>query len=300
MSEITVIVNPTAGRGAGGRLFAQIEDCLGEQGLAPEMQTTTAPGHATTLARRAAEQGREVVVAVGGDGTVNEVLNGLMQAGGGPALGVVPIGTGNDFAFGAGLPLDWRSACAVIARRRDRILDVGRVRADNAPPLYFGNGVGIGFDAIVNIESRKVRYLRGFPVYLVALLKTLVAYYAAPQTTVRVDDDQQVIQPSIMISVMNGRRIGGGFYTTPDARMDDGALDLCIAGKVHRLRMVGFVPQFMRGSHVGDRRITMSRGQRVTVVSEIPWAAQVDGEIYGVGAQRFEIELLPRQLRLLS
>ncbi len=298
MSDITVIVNPVAGRGAGGRLAPQIGRSLQGQGLAPEMQMTGAPGHATALARRAAEEGRAAVVAVGGDGTVNEVLNGLMEAGGKTALGVIPIGTGNDFAFSAGLPLDWRRACAVIARGRDRILDVGRVQADNAPPLYFGNGVGIGLDAIVNIESRKVRYLRGFPVYMVALLKTLAVYYAAPQTTVRVDG-REIAQPSILISVMNGRRIGGGFYTTPDAVMDDGVLDLCIAGKVHRLRMVGFVPQFMRGSHVGDRRITMSQGRQVTVTSEIPWAAHVDGEIYGVGAQRFEIELLPRRLRLL-
>lgn len=301
MGKTTVILNPIAGRGAGSRLMAEIAATLRQDGLDFELATTERPHHATELAREAVGLGREVVIAVGGDGTVHEVLNGLLQTSASPdgvALGVLPIGTGNDFAYGAGLPLDWRQAAQVVARRQNRVLDVGRVQADDGASLYFGNGVGIGFDAIVNIESRKIQRLRGFLVYLVAVFKTLAVYYAAPHTTVRVDE-QELAQPSLMISVMNGRRIGGGFYTTPGARMDDGRLDVCIAEKVSRLRMVGFVPQFMRGSHVGDRKITMAGGQRISVVSEMPWASHVDGEIYGVGARCFEIELLPRRLRLL-
>jgi diacylglycerol kinase (ATP) len=301
MGKTTVILNPIAGRGAGSRLAADIAATLRQEGLDFDLVSTERPHHATELAREAARQGAGVVIAVGGDGTVHEVLNGLLPASPGAdgvGLGVLPIGTGNDFAYGAGLPLDWRQAARVVARGQSRILDVDRVQADDEAPLYFGNGVGIGFDAIVNIESRKIKRLRGFLVYLVAVFKTLAVYYAAPQTTVCVDE-RELAQPSLMISVMNGRRIGSGFYTTPDARMDDGRLDVCIAGKVGRLRMVGFVPQFMRGSHVGDRKVTMAGGQRIAVVSEMPWASHVDGEIYGVGARRFEIELLPRRLRLL-
>jgi len=301
MAKTTVILNPIAGRGAGRRLAAEIAAALQREGLDFELVSTERPHHATELAHEAFEVGREAVIAVGGDGTVHEVLNGLLRASpsaDGVALGILPIGTGNDFAHGAGLPLDWHQAVQVVARGQSHILDVGRVQADDQSPLYFGNGVGIGFDAIVNIESRKIKRLRGFLVYLVAVFKTLAVYYAAPQTTVRVDE-QELAQPSLMISVMNGQRIGGGFYTTPDARMDDGRLEVCIAEKVGRLRMVGFVPQFMRGSHVGDRKVTMAGGQRITVVSEMPWASHADGEIYGVGAQRFEIELLPKRLRLL-
>jgi diacylglycerol kinase (ATP) len=300
MSRATVVLNPTAGRDAGARLAAQIDRQLRKGGLDFELVRTAGPGHATVLACDAVREGKELVVAVGGDGTVNEVLNGLFQDGAGPngtALAVLPIGTGNDFAYGAGVRRDLAESCRMAIQGDERVLDVGRVEADNEGPRYFGNGVGIGFDAIVNIESRKLTRLRGFQVYLVAVLRTLISYYEAPQTLLTIDG-QEIAQPSLMISVMNGCRFGGGFEVAPDARMDDGFLDLCVAGKVSRLRMLGFVPQFMRGSHTRDSKITMARGHQVSVTSESPWAAHVDGEIYGVGARYFSISLLPKRLRL--
>ena len=301
MHSTILILNPAAGRGAGARLSQPIANCLRECDLDFDLVTTTGAHHATRLARAAVDEGRERVVAVGGDGTFNEVLNGLMQAQDGPpdtALGLLPIGTGNDFAFGAGLPLDLWEACQVVARRQSRLLDMGLFRADNEEPRFFGNGIGIGFDAVANIESRKVKRLRGTLLYLVAVIRTLAFYYDAPRTTLRIDGEERV-QPSLMISVMNGRRMGGGFYITPTSVMDDGLLDLCVAGKVSRPKMVSFVPRFMRGTHTTDRDITMVQGRKVTIVSETPWAAQLDGEIYGVGASRYEVELLPQCMRLI-
>ncbi|MFC2036594.1 diacylglycerol/lipid kinase family protein [Chloroflexota bacterium] len=301
MSEISVVLNPTAGRGAGARLSSQIAARLQGYSLDFEFATTSAPGHALALGRDAVTQGKEAVIAVGGDGTCNEVLNGLMQAGAGPdgpALGILPIGTGNDFAFGAGLSLDLEEACQVVARGGSRTLDVGWMQADDEEPVYFGNGVGMGFDAIANIESRKLTRLRGFPLYLVAVLRTLAFYYDAPRIEIQIDEER-FQQPSLMISVMNGHRMGGGFHMTPGSQMDDGLFDLCVAGKVSRPGMIALVPQFMRGTHTSHSQITMSQGRRVTVVSDSPWAAQADGEIYGVGARHFEIKLLPQRLRLL-
>ncbi len=301
MQETIVVLNPTAGRGAGARLSGEIVELLRGHDLSFDLVTTAAPGHATLLAREAVAQRRSKIVAVGGDGTANEVLNGLMQAENGPdgtALGVLPIGTGNDFAFGAGLPLNVKEACEVLVRGQSRILDMGRAKADNEEPLFFGNGVGVGFDAIVNIESRKLKRLRGFLVYLVAVFKTMAFYYNAPVTKIQIDGEE-FVQPSMMISVMNGFRFGGGFYVTPGSQMDDGLFDLCVAGKLSRPEMLAFVPRFMRGTHVTDRRVTMSQAKRVVVVSDSPWAGHVDGEIYGVGARRFEMELLPQRLRLI-
>lgn len=302
MAKTTVIVNPIAGRGAGARLCSRIDGCLHDLGLDFDLATTQGPGHATSLADQAVHQGQELVVAVGGDGTSNEVLNGLVRASAnanGPALAILPIGTGNDFAFGAGVPLDLEQACQAVARAQGQCIDVGYVMADNQPGLYFGNGVGIGFDAVVNIESRKLKHLRGFLVYLVAVFRTLAFYYSAPGTRVWVDE-WEVVQPSLMISVMNGCRFGGGFHMTPGSRMDDGLFDLCVTPKISRPEMVAFVPRFMRGSHITDRRIMMVQGHRVTVTSDAPWAAHVDGEIYGVGASRFEMELLPLRLHLIT
>lgn len=301
MSEILLVVNPIAGRGAGRRLAPKIVADLRGLGLDFEVVNSQRPGHACDLARQAVGQGKRTVVAVGGDGTANEVLNGLMQAegGGGIALGILPIGTGNDLAFGAGLPLDLTAAYHVLARGEERSIDVGYVRADNEKPLYFGNGVGLGFDAMVNIESRKLKRLRGFLLYLVAVFRTMAFYYDAPPVRVGVDG-VEIAQSSMMISVMNGCRFGGGFQVTPGSRMDDGLFDLCIAGALSRPEMLAFVPRFMRGSHITDRRVTMTRGRKVTVVSGSPWAGHVDGEIYGLGGRQFEMELLVRRLRLVS
>jgi diacylglycerol kinase (ATP) len=301
MAETLLIRNPIAGRGAGERLWPRIAAELADLSLDFEMETTEGPGHAACLAAEAAAQGIHTVVAVGGDGTVNEVLNGLMKAGDGAnqvALGILPIGTGNDLAFGAGLPLDLEAACRVLAGGEGRDVDVGCVRADNERPLYFGNGVGLGFDAMVNIESRKLRRLRGFLVYLVAVFRTMAFYYHAPQTRISIDG-LETTQASLMISVMNGSRVGGGFHVTPGSQMDDGHFDLCIAGALSRPEMLAFVPRFMRGSHTTDRRITMAQGRTVSVSCESPWAGHVDGEIYGLGGQHFEIELLPQRLHLL-
>ena len=301
MSKTTVILNPAAGRGSGAQLQPQVIEWLESSGLDLELRTTDAPGHARTLARQAAAADREVIIAVGGDGTANEIINGLMQAGTGPegtALGILPIGTGNDFAFGAGIPMDLREACQVVVRGGTRLLDVGRITADDEEPLYFGNGAGVGFDAMANIESRKINRLRGYLLYLVAVIRTLAYYYYAPETVIQIDDEE-LAQASLMVSVMNGRRMGGGFYMTPDSQMDDGLLDLCIASKVDRAKMVSWLPRFMRGTHVTDPEITMAQGRKVTVISDSPWAAQADGEIYGVGARRYEIELFPQRLRLI-
>jgi diacylglycerol kinase (ATP) len=302
MSETTVILNPIAGRGAGARLAPQIAAWLREDGLDFDLETTMAPAHGMSLAREAAARGRRLVVAVGGDGTANEVLNGLMQAtrnADGTAMAILPTGTGNDFAFSSGIPLDLRQACRIAARGQTQLLDVGRVHADNEEDRYFGNGVGIGFDAIVTMESRKLKRLRGFLVYLVAVVKTIALYYNAPLTKVHFDGGE-IVRPSMMISIMNGYRLGGGFHVAPGSRMDDGLFDLCLTGKVNRLQMIALVPRFMRGTHVTDPHISMRQTRQVSVVCESPWVSHVDGEIYGLGARRFEIELLPQRLCLVS
>jgi diacylglycerol kinase family enzyme len=172
------------------------------------------------------------------------------------------------------------------------------MQAKGEEPLYFGNGIGVGFDAMINIESRKVKRLRGYLLYLVAAIRTLASYYQAPETVIQIDAEE-MRQPSLMISVMNGQRMGGAFYMTPGSKMDDGLFDLCVAAKMGRGKMVSFLPRFMMGTHVTDPAITMSQGREVTVVSDLPWAGQVDGEIYGVGATHFHIELLPRRLRVI-
>jgi len=299
MADQLVIVNPVAGRGAGERVIPRIVRLLREHGLSFDLVRTERPWHAAELARQAVVSGYRTVVAVGGDGTSNEVLNGLMaarEAGEGEAsMGVLCVGTGNDFAYGMGIPLDLEEGCAVLARRQTRRVDVGHARGFR----YFGNGIGIGFDAAVNVVASRLRRLRGFLVYLIAVLRTLLFYYRAPLTRVELDD-QTLEQPALMISVMNGRRMGGGFLMTPFSRPDDGLFDLCIGKKMSQLEMLSFVPRFMKGTQVGDPRVIMTRSRRVRVkVEEGTQVVHADGETLALDVRELDLEVVPQALKVV-
>jgi len=296
MADQLVIVNPIAGRGAGERVIPRIVRLLREHGLSFDLVRTERPWHAAELARQAVVSGYRTVVAVGGDGTSNEVLNGLMaarEAGEGEAaMGVLCVGTGNDFAYGMGIPLDLEEGCAALARGRTRRVDVGHARGFR----YFGNGIGIGFDAAVNVVASR---LRRFLVYLIAVLRTLLFYYRAPLTRVELDD-QTLEQPALMISVMNGRRMGGGFLMTPFSRPDDGLFDLCIGRKMSQLEMLSFVPRFMKGTQVGDPRVTMARSRRVRVtVRDGTQVVHADGETLALDVRELDLEVVPQALRVV-
>ena len=300
-----LIVNPTAGRGAGERAIPQLERDLRELGLDYDLVSTARPWHAADLAQEAAQAGYQVVVSVGGDGTANEVLNGLMRAKNEHdldcAMSVVCVGRGNDFAYGVGVPTDYDQGVRVLAEGHRRRIDVGRVFGGLYPEgRWFGNGVGIGFDAVVGFEAVKMTWLHGFPSYLVAVLKTVFLYYKAPLTTIEVDG-QAFTQPSLMVSVMNGQRMGGGFLMAPDGDPGDGQFDLCMAREVSRARIFGLIPHFLRGTQASQDAIRTSRARKVTVTADrgtLP--AHADGETLCEDGQRLDMELLPGQIEILS
>lgn len=305
MSKYKIIVNPVAGRGDGERSVPAIEAALKGHGLDFDLARTERPWHAAELAEEAANAGYDVTVAVGGDGTANEVLNGLMRAkqgGAGPcAMGVLCVGRGNDFAYGVGIPTELKTGCRVLAEGQRRIIDVGRVTGGLYPEgRFFGNGVGIGFDAVVGFEAAKMTWLHGFPSYIVGVLKTVFLYYKAPLTAIEIDDER-IEQPSLMISIMNGQRMGGGFMMAPEGQPDDGLLDLCIAREVSRAGIFGLIPHFMRGTQASQEPVRTGRALRVVVTAVkgvLP--AHADGETLCTDGQRLELELLPRQLEVIS
>jgi YegS/Rv2252/BmrU family lipid kinase len=304
MARYLVILNPAAGSGAGKRSIPRIERLLGAHGLDFDLVRTAHPGHAIDLTRDAAAAGYDVVVAAGGDGTVNEVINGLMAlklAGSvPPALGVLCVGRGNDFAVIGGVSQDLEQACQVLIDDRRRVIDIGRVVGGRFPEgRYFGNCVGVGFDAIGTIEVAKLPRLGGFLSYLIAVLKTIFLYYRAPVAKIAYDG-RTLTQPSLLISIMNGRRLGGGFHLAPDAEPDDGLFDLCIAHEVSRPRMFALLPHFLRGTQATQPEIATDRASRISIISlGGPLPAQTDGEILCVDGHHLEVELLPRQLELV-
>jgi YegS/Rv2252/BmrU family lipid kinase len=304
MPKYKIILNPVSGRGRGERVAPLIENLLRQHGLDFEITRTQAPEHAIQLAGEAAAQGWDVVVAVGGDGTANEVINGLAHARlndrGQAALGVISVGRGNDFAFGAGVPPDLELACAALAANHRRWLDVGWVQGGDDPQgRFFGNGVGIGFDAVVGFEALKLKRLHGFPSYIVAALKTIFLYFHAP--TVRVEfDGQSLTQPALMVSIMNGQRLGGGFMLAPQGRPDDGMFDLCIAGQVSKLGILALLPRFMQGTQAGHPAIRTAQAARVTVTAvQGTLPAHADGETLCTAGERLALEIHPRLLEVV-
>jgi YegS/Rv2252/BmrU family lipid kinase len=303
MTKYRIIANPVAGHGNGAKAIPIIEESLTAHKLDYSLVRTERVGHAIELARAAALEGMDVVVASGGDGTVNEVINGLMAAraeGKTAALGVLPAGRGNDFSYCKGIPEDIESACKVLLSDQRRKVDIGLIRGGKLKgKRYFGNVLGVGFDAITTIEVSKMPRWGGFLSFLVAVIKTIFLYYKGP--TVKVDyDDKSLTLPTLLVAVMNGRRLGDGFYMAPEGKADDGKFDLVIAREVTRRRIFTLIPHFMKGTQATQPEITSVQAAKVTITAQkgvLP--AETDGEILCTDGDWLQVEILPRAIDLV-
>lgn len=304
-TNVRYILNPIAGQGAGKLVLPQIERMVHDFSSAAEIISTQYPGHAIELAEEAACHNYEAVIAVGGDGTSNEVLNGLMQAfakgNNSTKMGIIGIGRGNDFAYGHGIPAGLQQGFDVIMQGKSRSMDVGLIRGGNYPQgRYFGNGIGIGFDAVVGFEALKLTHLHGFLNYIVAAMRTIFLFFNAP--LVRIEyDNQMITQPSLMISIMNGKRMGGGFVMAPEAYTDDGLLDLCIAGQMSRLMIFMMIPRFMKGTQAKSPLIKTGRAEKVKVVAlEGTLPAHADGETICTAGNELEVEIIKQPIKIIT
>jgi YegS/Rv2252/BmrU family lipid kinase len=296
-----LIVNAMAGKGHAGKIFHQVQTYLAHYGVDYDFIHTEAPGHGVELGRQAAAAGYERVVAMGGDGTADEVANGLLLAaeqGHEAVLGVIPTGSGNDFSHAVGIPADLEGACRRLAEGRVRTVDVIRVVVDGQPRI-FDNSVGIGFDADVSLEARKIKLLRGFPMYLWAVFRVLATDNKWPYPMrITVDGQPLPHQAVTLITVANGTRAGGGFYLTPGARPDDGLLDVCVADQLGRLGILQLLPHAMKGTHIDKKPVTMLRGRHVLIEGGRGLPGHVDGEVLCTQARRIEFEILPARLKV--
>jgi diacylglycerol kinase (ATP) len=302
--KIKFIINPIAGQGAGKVALPKIDSMACESSMNCEIVSTEHVGHAIDLARDAATSGFEIVVAVGGDGTSNEVLNGLMQAWNqgfrNTKMGIIGIGRGNDFAYGFGISPGLQIGFQVIQGGKHRFMDVGQVVGGDYPQgRYFGNGVGIGFDAVVGFEAIKLTHLHGFLNYVVAALRTIFLFFNAP--VVRIEyDEKNITQPSLMVSIMNGRRMGGGFMMAPKASPDDGLLDLCIVGQLSRIGILTMIPRFMKGTQAAQPKIITGRAEKIHIVAlkgVLP--VHADGETICTAGSELNVEIIKQPLKIV-
>ncbi len=300
MAATLVVLNPASGRGLGRKLRPRIERALLAAGVAYDLVETSGPGHAVTLGREAAAAGVGRLICAGGDGTLHEAANGLLQGprapdgATGPALGAIPIGTGNDFAKLLGVfKLPPEAAAARMAAAEQRIFDVGEVIGE-----YFTNSLGIGFDAEVVRQADKLTRLRGLAVYLVAVYKTF-ATFRAPVLDVKSAVHCET-GPMMMLECAIGVSAGGGFYLTPDADPGDGLLDVCLIRKVGLLKFLRHVPRVLKGRHVGLKEVEMFRTPALTIRSpDAPLLLHLDGELREPGVREIEVTLAPARLRAL-
>ncbi len=317
MQKYKVILNPVAGHGNGLKARPAIERLLASHGLSFDLTQTECTGHALELTRQAAGDGYEVIVVAGGDGTINEVVNGLMevkQAGEKlPALGVLCVGRGNDLAYSLGIPVKLDAACQALVEDRRRWIDIGQLTSSvdplgNSTPLrgiipqgrYFANCVGIGFDAIATIKAARLPRWGGFASFLVAIFETVFLYNHAPLAAIEFNG-QKISQRSLMISIMNGRQLGGGgFIMAPDSQPDDGQLDVCIAEQMSSFAVLRMVLYFMKGTQATQPTIKTARTRRITITAQDgPLPAHTDGEIISTEGRRLAVELLPQQIEVI-
>ena len=241
--------------------------------------------------------GMEQIIVAGGDGSVHEAINGIMLSGRDAALGLIPTGTGNDFAKAAQIPLDWEAATSLLARRiadhaRPRKIDLGIMN-----DRYFANGAGIGLDAKVTEIARSYRWPIGDAVYLFAIFRTMIDEIATPAIEIE-SDNLRWHGPVTLVSVSNGPWIGGMFHIAPMAANDDGKLELLIAAPVTRRRIMQLLPKLMKGEHMNQPEITHASVRKVTIRASEPLPSHLDGEIQPMQSS-FDIELLPDALHLL-
>lgn len=267
-----------------------------------EWVETERPEDATRIASDARDK-YAAVIAVGGDGTVHEVVAGLMTTPRHlrPALGVLPSGGGNDFAFAVGIPTDPRNALDRILRGTTRAVDIGRVEDDLGRRTYFDNSIGIGFDANVTLEAQHIRKLRGFSRYFAATLKTIARHNTPFEVELEMDR-LRLHERALMLTIGNGPREGGGFMTTPNSQVDDGVFELLLVKPLSRPMMLALLPKVMRGVHLESPSVYHRSFSSLRVTSRTPLCIHIDGEMFG--DDRREVRMLrvglePHAIRVL-
>jgi diacylglycerol kinase (ATP) len=310
---VQVIANPNSGAGRAKRLLPRVEKGIEAMGLTGTLHLTRAPGHATELAREAVRSGVSRILVLGGDGTIHEVANGLLDPGGPriPPIAVLPVGTGNDFhrmvRGGKGV----EGALEALRNGTPRAFDVGRVRWEGGE-RYFVNLLGVGLDTEVLRRRDGMKWLSGVRQYLAAVPAALFSFGCIPLTVeVGRKEDGSMADPggpdlleveALLAAVTVGPSVGGGFFLSPDAEPDDGFLDLFVAERLTLFQVMRYIPRVLRGTLGGEPQVHMRPIREVSFRSGDgrPLAFELDGELMPMEAPRLEIQVRPACLPVLE
>lgn len=300
--KVLIIYNPHADAGRALRDVLRLKSSYQSQ-LELTWVPTEYPKHAPLLAAQAAELGYEIVAAMGGDGTIHEVINGLMQLPRDqrPILAAIPIGSGNDFCVNVGLGMNSERAMERLLEGQPQPIDIGKLEDSTGNRVYWGNTLGIGFDAITLTYTKRYTYLRGSAMYFAAILQSIMRDHFASRMSIQTED-QAFEKDLLMLTVCNGSREGGGFWLVPEARMDDGILDFIMVEYVSRPMMFRLIPEFLTARHTRFQQVHVGHSSRLDIQSELPMVIHMDGEIYSYHSDEIHevnVEILPGAIQLI-
>ena len=295
MDSVRCLVNPSAGRGAGAKSLDRLRRWAERTG--GEVEISTGPEDLESQARRAAEDGVERLVVVGGDGTQHFAVQGLV--GTSCALAVVPLGSGNDLAMSLGIPKDLEDALEHAVEGEIRSIDVGRVDAPEGP-VYFAMYCGVGFDSeVTRVANEEVRFVRGSLIYPWAVVKTLVGF-SPPRLRVT-HDEGTWHRRAMFATAANGPSFGGGMKIAPNAEMDDGLFDLVLVDAVPKLRLLRIFPQVYRGRHLSRPEVTVVRTRSLHLSVDRPMVLYGDGEaLVPIPEEGLRVTIDPGALRVVG
>src|SRR4030042_155007 len=297
-----LIYKPKADWGHASEEVAELKTLVDEYGVV-DWSETAYPKHATELARQAGEAGYDLVIAIGGDGTIHEVVNGLMQVKpeNSPRLGIVPLGSGNDFAHSIGITGSPAESLKKIITGKPKPIDVGVFDIGHGKREYFNNTFGLGFDATVTIRTQRLKYIRGFMMYLVAVRQTISFDHTAPMMHITTDSESWD-EETIMLVICNGPREGGGFLVAPGSAISDGVLNYASVTHVSRLMMLRLIPEVMKGTHGRFSQVKLGQLHKMQVQAERPFTIHADGEViagFGTDIRNVTIEVVPSALEII-
>lgn len=302
--KVKLILNPMADMGRAWKTANDLRPIAQEFQGELTWSGTVYPTHAIELAKQAAEEGCDMVIAMGGDGTVHEVMNGLMQvpASKRPVMGVVPIGSGNDFAYSIGIKQKSDHALAhALKAEVVKPVDIGLMTDEHGRKEYFDNTLGIGFDAVVTIRSHKLPIVKGFLMYLTAVIQTIVLNHNPMKMKIETEAGTWE-DKLLMLTLCNGPREGGGFMLAPEAKNNDGKMESVAVTKVSRAMMFRLVPEFMKGTHMKFKQVRMGEFKKMNVTSDLPMYIHADGEVFtsfGSNLKQVSFEILPQALNVV-
>ncbi len=285
------IVNPAAGKGKGLKLIPEIRKILTEKKQEYGIEITERPGHAQELARIHGGKGESRIYSVGGDGTLNEVLNGMV--GMDSSLAVIPCGSGNDFI--RSLTSRW-SIEDIVERTIDgseKSIDVIKVNE-----RYFINIASVGFDAEVVYNARKIKKIPGLPgsvAYILGILST-VFKYGGSHMHINIDGNR-IDKKLLLTAVANGRYYGGGMLPVPAARIEDGLIDICTVDAISKVKILAFFPKLIKGTHGDMKEVSFYKGKRVEIASNHDMTINTDGEV--IRGQEIVFEVIPKGVRII-